>query len=443
MGDVTEQTATLRTNEGDIVVNLFPDHAPTTVENFTGLAEGKKEYRKPNASGGDSGPFYDGSVFHRVISGFMIQGGDPTGTGMGGPGYQFGDEFHPELKFDRPYLLAMANAGPGTNGSQFFITVGPTPHLNRRHTIFGEVADAESRAVVDKIASTADRPQRPAAVARGDRADRDQLTGPPPPAGVAACVRHPDRATRLACSRCERPACPDCLREASVGYQCVDCVAAAAPTRAPRRAAGTRPVVVPTLVALNLAVFAWTAVQARSLLDNADAALFREWALVPYAVAEGEWWRLLTAGFLHIGPLHIAFNMFALWVLGRDLEIVLGRGPFLALYLVSLLGGSTAVVLFADPRAVRGGRVRRRVRADERPVAGVAAVAATLRAGRRDHRAQPGDHAGGAGYFDGGARRRARRRRAGRGRAGVRPAAAPHPRADRRAGSSSPPCCSR
>jgi membrane associated rhomboid family serine protease len=135
-----------------------------------------------------------------------------------------------------------------------------------------------------------------------------------------------------------------------VGYQCVDCVAAAVPTRAPRRASGTRPVVVPTLVALNLAVFAWTAVQARSLLDNADAALFRAWALVPDAVADGEWWRLLTAGFLHIGPLHIAFNMYALWVLGRDLEIVLGRGRFLALYLVSLLGGSTAVVLFADPQ---------------------------------------------------------------------------------------------
>ena len=119
----------------------------------SGLATGSKAYRQPNASGGDSGPFYDGSVFHRVISGFMIQGGDPTGTGRGGPGYQFGDEFHPELQFDRPYLLAMANAGPGTNGSQFFITVGPTPHLNRRHTIFGEVADASGRAVVDKIAA--------------------------------------------------------------------------------------------------------------------------------------------------------------------------------------------------------------------------------------------------------------------------------------------------
>jgi peptidyl-prolyl cis-trans isomerase A (cyclophilin A) len=149
-----KQTATLRTNEGDILITLFPDQAPKTVENFTGLASGAKTYRKPNASGGDSGPFYDGSVFHRVISGFMIQGGDPTGTGMGGPGYEFGDEFHPDLRFDRPYLLAMANAGPGTNGSQFFITVGPTPHLNRKHTIFGEVADAASREVVDKIATT-------------------------------------------------------------------------------------------------------------------------------------------------------------------------------------------------------------------------------------------------------------------------------------------------
>ena len=166
MGVVTapnaKPTATLRTSEGDIRINLFPDHAPKTVANFVGLATGEKSYTQPNASGGDSGPFYDGSGFHRVISGFMIQGGDPTGTGRGGPGYQFADEFHPDLRFDRPYLLAMANAGPGTNGSQFFITVGPTPHLNRRHTIFGEVADAESRAVVDAIATTStDRSDRP------------------------------------------------------------------------------------------------------------------------------------------------------------------------------------------------------------------------------------------------------------------------------------------
>ena len=106
--------------------------------------------------------FYDGIVFHRVIEGFMAQGGDPTGTGTGGPGYKFGDEFHPELQFDRSYLLAMANAGPGTNGSQFFITTGPTPHLNRRHTIFGEVLDDDSKKVVDAISSTAvDRGDRP------------------------------------------------------------------------------------------------------------------------------------------------------------------------------------------------------------------------------------------------------------------------------------------
>jgi peptidyl-prolyl cis-trans isomerase A (cyclophilin A) len=157
MEPVTEpgkQTATLRTSEGEIRINLFGDHAPNTVANFVGLATGEKQYSQPNAGGGNSGPFYDGSIFHRVISGFMIQGGDPTGTGRGGPGYQFGDEFHPELRFDRPYLLAMANAGPGTNGSQFFITVGATDWLNRKHTIFGEVADAESRAVVDKIAKT-------------------------------------------------------------------------------------------------------------------------------------------------------------------------------------------------------------------------------------------------------------------------------------------------
>jgi peptidyl-prolyl cis-trans isomerase A (cyclophilin A) len=155
-------TATLHTNRGDIKIALFGNHAPKTVENFVGLADGSKEYSTENASGAKTGPFYDGAVFHRVIDGFMIQGGDPTGTGRGGPGYQFGDEFHPELQFDRSYLLAMANAGPGTNGSQFFITTGPTPHLNRRHTIFGEVLDDESRKVVDAISSTAvDRSDRP------------------------------------------------------------------------------------------------------------------------------------------------------------------------------------------------------------------------------------------------------------------------------------------
>lgn len=161
-------TATLHTNRGDIKIALFGNHAPKTVANFVGLAQGTKEYSTQNASGSTAGPFYDGAVFHRVISGFMIQGGDPTGTGRGGPGYKFADEFHPELQFDKPYLLAMANAGPGTNGSQFFITVGATPHLNRRHTIFGEVVDPESQKVVDAIATTAtdqgDRPKEPVVI---------------------------------------------------------------------------------------------------------------------------------------------------------------------------------------------------------------------------------------------------------------------------------------
>ena len=147
-------TATLHTNHADIVIELFPDHAPKTVENYVGLATGTKEYADPATGKKTTGNFYDGLTFHRVIDGFMIQGGCPNGDGRGGPGYQFGDEFHPELTFNKPYLLAMANAGPGTNGSQFFITVGPTPHLNRRHTIFGEVKDEASQKVVDSIATT-------------------------------------------------------------------------------------------------------------------------------------------------------------------------------------------------------------------------------------------------------------------------------------------------
>ncbi|MEU2712828.1 peptidylprolyl isomerase [Streptomyces sp. NPDC007205] len=145
--------ATLKTNHGDIVVHLFPDHAPKTVENFVELAQGEREWTHPRTGEKSKKPLYDGTVFHRVISGFMIQGGDPLGNGTGGPGYQFGDEFHPDLSFNKPYLLAMANAGPGTNGSQFFITVAPTTWLNRKHTIFGEVTDAASQKVVDAIIS--------------------------------------------------------------------------------------------------------------------------------------------------------------------------------------------------------------------------------------------------------------------------------------------------
>jgi peptidyl-prolyl cis-trans isomerase A (cyclophilin A) len=152
---------TLYTTAGPIRIELLPNHAPKTVRNFVELAEGSREYTDPRTGEPGSGPYYDGTIFHRVIDGFMIQGGDPTGTGRGGPGYQFADEIHPDLQFDRPYLLAMANAGRGTNGSQFFITVAPTTWLNGKHTIFGEVADDDSRKVVDSIATTRTAGERP------------------------------------------------------------------------------------------------------------------------------------------------------------------------------------------------------------------------------------------------------------------------------------------
>ena len=158
-------TATLHTTLGDIKIELFPNHAPKTVANFVELATGAREWTDPRNGETTTAKLYDGTIFHRVIDGFMIQGGDPLGRGTGGPGYRFADEFHPELQFDRPYLLAMANSGPGTNGSQFFITVVPTEWLNRKHSIFGEVTDAAGREVVDKIASTktdaGDRPTTP------------------------------------------------------------------------------------------------------------------------------------------------------------------------------------------------------------------------------------------------------------------------------------------
>ena len=143
------QYAHFTTSEGKFAIQLFDQDAPKTVENFVGLATGAKEWTDPRTGRKGGGPYYNGTIFHRVIDGFMIQGGDPLGTGTGGPGYKFADEIHPDLRFDKPYLLAMANAGPGTNGSQFFITVGPAPWLNGKHTIFGEVIDGAD--VVDKI----------------------------------------------------------------------------------------------------------------------------------------------------------------------------------------------------------------------------------------------------------------------------------------------------
>ncbi|MFJ8931764.1 MULTISPECIES: peptidylprolyl isomerase [unclassified Streptomyces] len=151
--------ATLRTNQGDIEVRLLPNHTPKTVKNFVELAKGEREWTNPETGEKSTAPLYDGTIFHRVIGGFMIQGGDPLGNGTGGPGYQFEDEFHPDLAFTKPYLLAMANAGPGTNGSQFFITVSPTAWLTRKHTIFGEVVDEASQKIVDAIAGAQTNPR--------------------------------------------------------------------------------------------------------------------------------------------------------------------------------------------------------------------------------------------------------------------------------------------
>jgi peptidyl-prolyl cis-trans isomerase A (cyclophilin A) len=151
-------TAKFVTSQGSFVVRLMPEHAPLTVSNFVDLATGKREWTDPRDRQRKTDPLYSGTVFHRVIKDFMIQGGDPEGTGRGGPGYRFEDECPPGgPKFDRPGLLAMANAGPGTNGSQFFVTVVPTPWLTGKHTIFGEVTDGMD--VVNAIANSATGPQ--------------------------------------------------------------------------------------------------------------------------------------------------------------------------------------------------------------------------------------------------------------------------------------------
>jgi peptidyl-prolyl cis-trans isomerase A (cyclophilin A) len=148
------------TTHGTFTVELFESQAPKTVANFVGLAEGSKEWRHPKTGEKSRQPFYDGIIFHRIIGGFVIQGGDPLGQGHGGPGYQFEDEFHPDLRHDRVGVLSMANAGPNTNGSQFFITLGPTPHLDRRHSIFGAVTKGLD--VVEAIGQVeTDRNDRP------------------------------------------------------------------------------------------------------------------------------------------------------------------------------------------------------------------------------------------------------------------------------------------
>jgi peptidyl-prolyl cis-trans isomerase A (cyclophilin A) len=161
------QYAHFTTSEGKFTIQLFDQDAPKTVENFVGLATGAKEWTDPRTGRKSSGPYYNGTIFHRVIEGFMIQGGDPLGQGTGGPGYKFADEFHPKRRHDKPGVLSMANSGPNTNGGQFFITLAPTPWLDNKHSVFGEVT--EGMDVVKKIGSTptskpGDRPVKPIAI---------------------------------------------------------------------------------------------------------------------------------------------------------------------------------------------------------------------------------------------------------------------------------------
>jgi peptidyl-prolyl cis-trans isomerase A (cyclophilin A) len=178
-------TAVIHTTAGDLTCELFPKQAPKTVANFVGLAKGTKDWTNPDTHKTEHGvPLYNGTIFHRVIPNFMIQGGDPLGTGEGGPGYSFEDEFSPDLKFDVPGRLAMANSGPATNGSQFFITEVPTPHLDGKHTIFGQCTP-ESVELVKQVARKAtdprdNRPYDPVKITKID------FSGLPKPASTAA-----------------------------------------------------------------------------------------------------------------------------------------------------------------------------------------------------------------------------------------------------------------
>ena len=179
------------TSEGNFTVRLYDQEAPKTVENFVGLAEGTKEWTDPRTNQKVKQPYYDGVIFHRVIDGFMIQGGDPLGQGIGGPGYTFADEFHPTLRHNKAGILSMANRGPNTNGGQFFITLGPTPHLDDRHSVFGEVV--EGMDVVRKIGSTRDR--RPRSAGQGHRhqpsrsSDADEVRRPDVNSDLSRCPR--------------------------------------------------------------------------------------------------------------------------------------------------------------------------------------------------------------------------------------------------------------
>ena len=258
---------TLHTNHGDINVNLFPDHAPKTVENFVGLATGEKEWTDPRTGEKTSTPLYDGTIFHRIISGFMIQGGDPLGTGTGGPGYTFDDEIHPELTFSEPYILAMANAGkhrgqghqrlavlhhrgpdPAPAGQAHDLRRGrrrPEPRGRRQDRQRADRCDGQAPSTPSSSSPSPSRTTRPAGPGCGrarQTPEGTRMTEPMADQAAPVCPRHPDRVSYVRCQRCGRPTCPECQRPAAVGVQCVDCVRerASAPCARPARRSAAR-----------------------------------------------------------------------------------------------------------------------------------------------------------------------------------------------------------